>query len=96
MNVPYDTVDRLLENDDWEAVIPLGVAPNTDSLGEEFYGIFYYNGQLLRVKYTQGCAYWRSQGASWDDAFTINEDDTVTCERVVRTEILAYRYEVME
>jgi len=92
--IPVDEVMEILREDAWEATEYIGVAPRSDSLGEDHWGIFEYEGALYRVKFVQGNSYWQNEMGQWEDPLYIEwGDDEIECEEVRKVEIVTYRYE---
>lgn len=95
---PLDGIKDIHDDDLWEHTEYIGIAPRTDSLGEEHWGIFDHDGTLYRVKFVQGNSYWQSEMGQWEEPFpTANwKDNEIECEQVTKVAVTTYRYEPVE
>ena len=95
---PLDFVKEILEEDYWHDCQLIGVAPGTDRLGKEFWGIFEHEGKLYRVKYTWGTDFYMSEVGTWDDPFpqVPHGTDEIECEEVTKTSVVSWVYEPIE
>jgi hypothetical protein len=96
--LPLDLVARVERTDRWVDVKVVGVAPRSDSLGEQCQGVLKHKGRLYRVDFVRGNAYWRAEMGPWEDPFPQVRDgeDEIEVEEVREVEVRTVSYEPVD